>query len=64
MPQLLSTAEAASFLGITRRQLYRHIVSGELRVLRLGRRGSYRIPVAELRRFVTDNDYARTEDHR
>jgi len=54
MPEaLLTTAETARRLGITRQTLYGLMSSGRLVAVRIG--GSWRIEPTELRRFIAES---------
>ena len=51
---LYRVSEAAQVLGINRNLVYEMIWSGELRTVRIGKRGR-RIPVVELQRWIEEN---------
>jgi excisionase family DNA binding protein len=50
--ELFTVAAVARLLGVHRSTVYRAIGAGELEVLRLGTRGSYRVEGAALDRFL------------
>jgi len=49
---LLTTAEAARAAVCHQATIRRAVLEGQLRALRLGRRGDYRIPAGELERWM------------
>ncbi|MGH8352233.1 MAG: response regulator [Pseudomonas sp.] len=55
MSEVLTTREAARLCGVSFRTVIRWIERGLLQSYRLPGRGDYRVPVAELRRFMRDN---------
>ncbi len=57
-PKLMSPAEVAALLGVTRATVYRKIHSGELPALRLGDDGPLRVDAGELDRWLSS--YATT----
>ena len=52
VPELLRLSDLAALTRVSRSQLHRLIRSGELRVVRFGRRGGIRVPKPELERFL------------
>ena len=52
VPELLRLSDLAALTRVSRSQLHRLIKSGELRVVRFGRRGGIRVPKRELERFL------------
>ena len=52
--ELLHVREAADQLGVTTQTIRRHIADGELRALRLGEHGRYRVRRADLEQFLTE----------
>lgn len=52
IPQLLSPAEAAVALGVSRSMIYKLIAQGDLPTLKVGR--ARRIPADALERFVEE----------
>lgn len=54
MRELLHVREAADELGVTTTTVRRHIQDGELRALRLGPNGRYRIRRGDLEEFLTE----------
>lgn len=50
--ELLQVREAADELGVTTTTVRRHITDGELRALRLGSNGRYRIARDDLEAFL------------
>jgi len=63
-PTLLTAAEAASILRISRQSVYRAVASGHLEAFRLGEAGSLRIPahalVEHLRRAAPSSAIGQT----
>jgi len=53
MERLLKVSEAAAALSVARSTLYEMLGSGELRSVRIARRG-VRIPASEIARFVAE----------
>ena len=51
---LYRVSEAANVLGINRNLVYEMIWSGEIKTVRIGKRGR-RIPVVELQRWIEEN---------
>ncbi len=55
MADALTSGEAAKLCGVSFRTVIRWIERGELQAYRLPGRGDYRVPAAELRRFMQKN---------
>lgn len=55
MADVLTSSEAARLCGVSFRTVIRWIERGQLQGYRLPGRGDYRVPVAELRRFMRAN---------
>ncbi|OHC66452.1 MAG: response regulator [Rhodocyclales bacterium RIFCSPLOWO2_02_FULL_63_24] len=55
MADVLTSSEAARLCGVSFRTVIRWIERGQLQGYRLPGRGDYRVPVAELRRFMQAN---------
>ncbi len=53
-PWLVSKADAARLLGLSERMIDKFAEAGELRRVRLGKRGGVRFKVSELERIVED----------
>jgi excisionase family DNA binding protein len=60
--ELLSPAEVAERLGVTRQTIYRKIHSGQMPALRLGDDGPLRVDAAELDEWLAANAVPRGED--
>jgi excisionase family DNA binding protein len=55
LPELLTPAEVAAILRVSRWAVYRLIRTGQLTIVRLGQRGGrVRIPASSLQRLITD----------
>ncbi len=53
-PWLVSKADAARLLGLSERMIDKFVEAGELRRVRLGKRGGVRFRVSELERLIED----------
>jgi excisionase family DNA binding protein len=58
--RFLTLADVAEMLNVSSAQMYALVRSGELRAIKIGGRGQWRVEESELERFITER-YEETE---
>ena len=61
-PRFVPLSDVAEMLSISASQAYALLRSGELRAIKVGGRGQWRVEIAELESYI-QRSYAATESH-